>query len=74
MKNRITIIGIGDDGAPGLTQHANALIQGASCLVGTSNLLAKFPDYSGPKEAIGADLDRLAQRLDQCGESVVVLA
>jgi precorrin-6B C5,15-methyltransferase / cobalt-precorrin-6B C5,C15-methyltransferase len=74
VTNRITIIGIGDDGAPGLTQHANALIHGASCLVGTASLLAKFLDYQGPKEAIGADLDRLAQRLDQCGEGVVVLA
>lgn len=74
MKNRIIIVGIGDDGAPGLTQHAHELIHRASCLVGTANLLAKFPDYRGRKETIGTDLDQLAQRLDSCDEGAVVLA
>ncbi len=74
MKNRITIIGIGDDGARGLTQQACELIHRASCLIGPSNLLTKFPEYSGPREAIGADLDQLAHLLDRADEGTVVLA
>ncbi len=74
MKNRITIIGIGDDGARGLTQQACDLIHRASCLIGPSNLLAKFPGYPGTRETIGADLDQLAHLLDKAGEGTVVLA
>jgi precorrin-6Y C5,15-methyltransferase (decarboxylating) len=72
--NRITIIGIGDDGAAGLTQQAHRMIHEASCLLGPANLLARFPEYPGPKETIGADLDQLAHRLERCGEGTVLLA
>ena len=74
MKNRITIIGIGDDGARGLTQQAHDLIHGASCLIGPENLLAKFPEYQGPRKMMGVDLDQLAHLLDRTGEGAVVLA
>lgn len=74
MSSRITVIGIGDDGASGLTQHAHDLIRKATCLIGPPNLLAKFPDYAGPKEPIGSDLDRLANRLDSAIEGTVLLA
>jgi precorrin-6Y C5,15-methyltransferase (decarboxylating) len=74
VNNRITIVGIGDDGAEGLTQQAHQWIRNAPCLMGPANLLAKFPDHQGPKQTIGADLDQLAHRLDQCPDGTVVLA
>ncbi|MBU6237915.1 MAG: precorrin-6y C5,15-methyltransferase (decarboxylating) subunit CbiE [Planctomycetes bacterium] len=74
MKNRITIIGIGDDGARGLTQQACDLIHRAPCLIGPSNLLAKFPEYSGRRETTGSDLDQLAHLLDRADDGAVVLA
>ena len=51
---KIMIIGVGDDGAEGLTKHAGDCIHAASVLVGSPGLLAKFPDFSGRKEVIGA--------------------
>lgn len=42
MSDKITIIGIGDDGLEGLTKHALGLIQGAGTLFGPSNLLDKI--------------------------------
>ncbi|MCU0708012.1 MAG: precorrin-6y C5,15-methyltransferase (decarboxylating) subunit CbiE [Pirellula sp.] len=72
-KNKITIVGIGDDGAPGLTQQATDLIRHATRLVGPGSLLAKFPEFTGIKETIGADLDDLARRLDRCDAGTVLL-
>jgi precorrin-6B C5,15-methyltransferase / cobalt-precorrin-6B C5,C15-methyltransferase len=71
---KITIVGIGDDGAPGLTQHASNIIHNANRLLGPASLLAKFPGYTGPTEVLGADLDHLANLLDESGEGSVVLA
>ncbi len=73
QNSKITIVGIGDDGAPGLTQHANEIIRNAKLLVGPASLLARFPDYRGPQETIGSDLDRLANTIDQSGPGTVVL-
>jgi precorrin-6B C5,15-methyltransferase / cobalt-precorrin-6B C5,C15-methyltransferase len=71
---KIMIIGVGDDGAEGLTKQAADTIQAAKTLVGTPNLLNKFPHFAGHKEVVGADLDRLATMLDQCNAPAVVLA
>ena len=68
------IIGVGDDGAEGLTKVARDCIHAASVLVGAPGLLAKFPDFTGRKEVIGADLDRLANTLDLSDFPTVVLA
>jgi precorrin-6Y C5,15-methyltransferase (decarboxylating) len=72
-KNKITIVGIGDDGAPGLTQQATDLIRRAPRLVGPASLLAKFPEFTGIQETIGADLEDLARRLDRCEAGTVLL-
>ena len=71
---KIIIIGVGDDGSEGLTKVARDCIHAASVLVGSPGLLAKFPDFTGRKEVIGADLDRLANALDLSDVSTVVLA
>jgi precorrin-6B C5,15-methyltransferase / cobalt-precorrin-6B C5,C15-methyltransferase len=74
MKNRIWIIGVGDDGAPGLTKQALDIVESSTLLVGSSNLLEKFPDYTGKKELVGGDLDRLANVLEAASGHAVVLA
>ena len=68
------IIGVGDDGAEGLTKQAADHISSANTLVGASSLLAKFPNFKGQKEVVGADLDRLANMLDQIEGTTVILA
>jgi len=73
-KKKILIIGVGDDGAEGLTKQAADQIGAAEVLVGSATLLAKFPHFSGRKEAVGPDLDRLANTLDLSDSSTVVLA
>ena len=74
ITSKIMIIGVGDDGAEGLTKHAADCIQAASVLVGSPSLLDKFPNFAGRKEIIGADLDRLANSLDLSDHPTVVLA
>jgi precorrin-6Y C5,15-methyltransferase (decarboxylating) len=71
---KIMIVGVGDDGAEGLTKQAADYINSASNLVGSASLLAKFPGFKGHKEVVGADLDRLAMMLDQTTSPTVVLA
>ncbi len=73
-KKKILIIGVGDDGAEGLTKQAADQIGAAEVLVGSATLLAKFPNFSGRKEVVGPDLDRLANTLDLSDSSTVVLA
>lgn len=73
-KKKILIIGVGDDGAEGLTKQAADQIGAAEVLVGSATLLAKFPNFPGRKEAVGPDLDRLANTLDLSDSSTVVLA
>ncbi len=73
-NSKILIIGIGDDGAEGLTKHATDAVHQAEVLVGSPSLLGKFPSYTGTKETIGGDLDRLANLLERTDRSTVVLA
>lgn len=73
-NSKIYIIGIGDDGVPGLTKQALDLIGSARVLLGSANLISKFPDYTGRREVIGADLDKLSNLLDTIEKPAVVLA
>jgi precorrin-6Y C5,15-methyltransferase (decarboxylating) len=73
-KKKILIIGVGDDGAEGLTKQAADFVNAAEVLVGSSGMLAKFPGFAGRKETVGPDLDRLANVLDVSTQSTVVLA
>ena len=68
-KKKILIIGVGDDGAEGLTKQAADQIGAAEVLVGSATLLAKFPNFFGRKEVVGPDLDRLANMLDLTSSS-----
>ena len=71
---RIRIVGVGDDGRPGLTQQALDAILSSPMLLGNESLLDRFPEYKGTKVAIGPDLDRLACALETAPENAVLLA
>jgi len=73
-QSKITIVGVGDDGSPGLSQQAIEVIQRASTLFGSSTLLERFPNFQGEKRALGSDLDRLATELENAPIGSVVLA
>lgn len=66
MSDRIRIVGIGDDGYEGLTGHARQLVQSASQLIGTPELLRQIPPTRGERIVIDGDLDNLRQTIDQC--------
>ncbi|MEZ6090750.1 MAG: precorrin-6y C5,15-methyltransferase (decarboxylating) subunit CbiE [Pirellulaceae bacterium] len=72
---KIHIIGVGDDGVEGLTNHARDLIEKADVLIGPAYLLSKVS--IGPSRRIesGSDLERLSETLDNhAAEHVVLLA
>ncbi len=74
INPRIRIVGVGDDGRPGLTQQAIEAILTAPQLFGTEALLGRFPEYAGEKIAIGPDLDKLACSLETAPQNAVLLA
>jgi precorrin-6Y C5,15-methyltransferase (decarboxylating) len=71
--NKIHIIGVGDDGAEGVTAAARALIDKAQLLVGAANTLALFPAAPGERIEAGAQLDAVVQRIRQAGDARVVV-
>lgn len=71
----IMIVGVGDDGQDGLTQHARQLIESATVMLGPQPLLDKI--QIGPSRRIAASMDLagLRQQLaEQESERVVLLA
>lgn len=74
VNPRIRIVGVGDDGRPGLTQQAIDAILTAPQLFGTEVLLGRFPEYAGERIAIGPDLDKLACSLETAPQNAVLLA
>lgn len=71
---KITIVGVGDDGSPGLSQQAKEVIARASKVYGSASLLERFADAKVEKQTLGLDLERLATDLDSAPEGSVVLA
>src|SRR4051812_6991065 len=74
--NRVLVVGIGADGAEGLTARTRALVEGATLLVGGARHLAFFPQHPGRRVAIGNDLANVVRRIRAAlaTERVVVLA
>jgi len=65
---KITIVGVGDDGSPGLSQQASEVIARASKVYGSASLLERFADAKVEKQTLGLDLERLATDLDSAPE------
>ncbi|MDO8691168.1 MAG: precorrin-6y C5,15-methyltransferase (decarboxylating) subunit CbiE, partial [Dehalococcoidia bacterium] len=74
--DKVHIIGVGPDGADGLTRRSLDLIAGAGVILGGQRLLDCFPDAPGRKAPIKSDLPAVASLIeDRMGdEKVVVLA
>ena len=74
--HKIHIIGIGEDGAAGLTAECSNIIQAANVLVGGERLLQYFPDFEGEKLAIKSGLSDLVVKIKalQATHHIVVLA
>lgn len=71
---KITIVGVGDDGSPGLSKQAMDVIHAAKKIYGSSSLLERFEGLSVDKQSLGPDLDRLATELESAPTGSVVLA
>lgn len=70
----IYIIGMSDDGLEGLSSAAVARLKEASLIVGPAPMLEKIRSFTGKKEIVGGDLDKLALLLDKhtSGDAVVL--
>ncbi|MFN5393475.1 MAG: precorrin-6y C5,15-methyltransferase (decarboxylating) subunit CbiE, partial [Planctomycetota bacterium] len=73
-STKITIVGVGDDGSPGLSQQATEVIARATKLYGSTALLERFCDAAVDQQVLGPDLDRLASELESAPPGSVVLA
>jgi precorrin-6Y C5,15-methyltransferase (decarboxylating) len=73
-STKITIVGVGDDGSPGLSQQATEVIARATKLYGSTALLERFCNAAVDQQVLGPDLDRLASELESAPPGSVVLA
>ena len=72
--HKIQIIGIGDDGADGLTEVARAAIKRAGVLVGTKRCLSAVADGEARQIATSGNLDEIVTAIEShSNETVVVL-
>ena len=75
-NHRIRIIGVGEEGAAGLTADSLNLIQEADVLVGGERQLQYFPAFAGEKLTIRSGLSDLVVKIKvlQDTHNIVVLA
>ena len=70
---KIHIIGIGDDGADGITSRAKSLIDEAQLLIGPPFILKLFDGQSSECWDAGDDIEALANRLNSAEHQKVVI-
>lgn len=73
MDDKITIIGIGDDGFEGLTRQALGHIETAGTLLGPANLLSKVQPGKQALVPLSADLAQAAAAIDAAQAKPLVL-
>lgn len=75
-RDRVAVVGVGDDGIDGLAPRARDVVEAAEVLCGGYRHLALFPDHRGEKVPVTANVERLVDRLEQeiGRRRVVVLA
>ncbi|NJM18555.1 MAG: precorrin-6y C5,15-methyltransferase (decarboxylating) subunit CbiE [Richelia sp. RM2_1_2] len=76
MHKWLSVVGIGEDGLPGLSQVASKLIEGAEVLVGGSRHLSMLPDNDTRKKIIWSSpiVISVEQIIQHRGQSVCILA
>jgi precorrin-6Y C5,15-methyltransferase (decarboxylating) len=73
LKNKVQIIGIGDDGLEGLTATARQRAEQADLLIGSRQSLAAAATGQGEKIEIGGDLDALVRKIEAAGDKRIVV-
>jgi precorrin-6Y C5,15-methyltransferase (decarboxylating) len=73
LDEKITIIGIGDDGFEGLTRQAHEIISSAGTLLGPANLLNKVEPGGQEMITLSADLEQVAATMDAAQTKPLVL-
>jgi len=73
MKNRITIIGVGDDGLEGLTRQARELLSEAGTLLGPANLAQKVASAGQQIVPLTGDLNQTLQAIESATKTPVVM-
>ncbi len=72
-REKICIVGMGDDGLEGLTATARQALERAEIIIGAPNLLANLPDQNVERVAMGGDLDRVIQQIEAAPTKRVVV-
>jgi precorrin-6Y C5,15-methyltransferase (decarboxylating) len=72
MSHVIYVVGIGLDGAEGLTRSTRQIIKRASLLVGSDRHLSYFPEHLGERLVLG-DFAAAIERIRHTSDAVVVL-
>ncbi|MEC4984185.1 MAG: precorrin-6y C5,15-methyltransferase (decarboxylating) subunit CbiE [Oscillatoria sp. PMC 1068.18] len=73
--SEINVVGIGLDGAAGLTASVREIVAGATLLVGSDRHLTYFPQHPAPRLVLGdfsTAITEICQRLDT-SEAIVIL-
>ncbi|MFH1265345.1 MAG: precorrin-6y C5,15-methyltransferase (decarboxylating) subunit CbiE, partial [Planctomycetota bacterium] len=74
-REKVSIIGIGEDGLNGLSTRARKLVEEADLLLGENHSLALVPETTGERLVLGTSLDEAIQRIEASPEKkTVVLA
>lgn len=76
MENKLYVIGVGADGASGLTPRSREIVEGAELLVGTQRLLATIPEGSAERWTANPGAAEVLARIEAAldGRTVAVLA
>jgi precorrin-6B C5,15-methyltransferase / cobalt-precorrin-6B C5,C15-methyltransferase len=72
---RVSIVGIGDDGIEGMTGQARRLVEAAEVLLGPETCRGLLPEELASRLSVAGSLDDLVEQVDQAkGQATVVLA
>ena len=72
---RVSIVGIGDDGIEGMTGQARRLVEAAEVLLGPETCRGLLPEELASRLSVAGSLDYLVEQVDQAkGQATVVLA
>jgi len=74
-REKVSIIGIGEDGLNGLSARARKLVEEADLLLGENHSLALVPETTGERLVLGTSLEEAVQRIEASPKKkTVVLA
>ena len=72
-REKIHIVGIGEDGVTGLTGAARELVKTAELLVGEAHTLELVEESGGKRLTVGRDFGEVVEQIDAAGDQRVVI-